>query len=247
MKIPKLFPIKPKKKLQATARRVAAPAAESYDDEPQTKLSSAFIIVLILHVVAVGGIYAFNSIKAHRRAREPLVAEAAPPVTRAAQVPAAPEAQSPALEPTAPVSTGSSLTADEPASAPAPRGKVHQVKAGETLTRIAAQHEVSVADLQLANNLKSTSMLKPGQTLVLPAARKNEPARKPEETAPKLAAAPVKSAAKTYVVAKGDNPLAIARKLNVSYDDLLKVNKISDPKKLQVGQTLKVPAPKKVN
>src|SRR6188508_1020488 len=63
---------RPKKKLQATAR-AARHTMEDYDaEEPTTKLSSAFVVVLILHLVAVGGIYAFNSIKASRRDRDPL-------------------------------------------------------------------------------------------------------------------------------------------------------------------------------
>ena len=36
--------------------------------------------------------------------------------------------------------------------------------------------------------------------------------------------------------------MAIARRLGVSYDELIKLNKIDDPKKLQIGQVLKVPA-----
>ena len=42
-------------------------------------------------------------------------------------------------------------------------------------------------------------------------------------------------------MAKGDNPVAIARKLHVSYAGLLKLNKIDDPKKLQIGQKLRIP------
>ena len=49
---------------------------------------------------------------------------------------------------------------------------------------------------------------------------------------------------KTYVVAKGDNPVTIARKLKVSYDDLLALNHIDDPRKLQIGQKLLVPKSK---
>jgi LysM repeat protein len=52
----------------------------------------------------------------------------------------------------------------------------------------------------------------------------------------------VATATRTYVVKKGDNPVAIARKHNVSYNALLELNNISDPRKLQVGQTLKIPA-----
>ena len=65
MKLPVLF--RKRKKLEATARR-AVPAAARDFEEPSIKLSSAVIVVLILHIVAVSGIYAFSSIKAHRGA-----------------------------------------------------------------------------------------------------------------------------------------------------------------------------------
>ncbi len=48
----------PKKKLQAATVRRAREA--DFTEEPNVKLSSAFVVVLVLHVVAVGGIYAFN-------------------------------------------------------------------------------------------------------------------------------------------------------------------------------------------
>ena len=46
---------------------------------------------------------------------------------------------------------------------------------------------------------------------------------------------------KTYVVAKGDNPVTIAKKLKVSYDELIAINRIEDPRKLQIGQKLLIP------
>src|SRR5437016_8006751 len=64
MKIPKF--LKPKKLRAATARRsVGAPAEVDYEEmsEPNMKLSRALLIVLLLHVVAVSGIIAFNAIK----------------------------------------------------------------------------------------------------------------------------------------------------------------------------------------
>jgi LysM repeat protein len=42
-------------------------------------------------------------------------------------------------------------------------------------------------------------------------------------------------------VAKGDNPVTIAKKLKVPYDDLLALNHIDDPHKLQIGQKLLIP------
>src|SRR5439155_22231343 len=45
---------------------------------------------------------------------------------------------------------------------------------------------------------------------------------------------------KTYVVKKGDNPVIIAKKLKVSYSDLIALNHIEDPRKLHIGQKLLV-------
>src|SRR5207237_10270769 len=64
MKIPQLF--KSKKLLAATARRAsAAPAGMEFEGipAPNMKLSRALLIVLLLHVVAVSGIIAFNASK----------------------------------------------------------------------------------------------------------------------------------------------------------------------------------------
>src|SRR3712207_9449777 len=73
MKIPQLFiRQKPKKKLRASTARRSMAAAEEMDfeemSEPNMKLSRALLIVLVLHVVAVAGIIAFNTIKSRQGA-----------------------------------------------------------------------------------------------------------------------------------------------------------------------------------
>ena len=78
------------------------------------------------------------------------------------------------------------------------------------------------------------------------------PQVKPAPTEVVLRAEPVKAASpvaakdsgNVYVVAKGDNPVKIAKKLKVSEAELLAVNHIDDPRKLQIGQKLIVPATK---
>ena len=245
------------RRLQAAPRR-AAPAIEDYDDdEPTTKLSSAFVVVLVLHVVAVGGIYAFNEIKKNRRREEPLASTSTKPAATQKPTPS-PEAQPSSgnhmiAASTTAASAADSATASAPAMTPIGGNRVHQVKAGDNLTRIANQHNVSIADLAEINGLKETSTLRPGQTLNLPT-KTASPIRTAALTTPRPEASVKKSepattakpaaagsGVKTYVVKKGDNPVAIARKLNVSYDELLKVNKIDDPKKLKPDQVLKVP------
>ena len=154
-KFPKLK-IRKRKKLRAAAlRRPLRAAAVDYEEmaEPNMKLSRALFIVLILHVVAVSGIIAFNAIK-----------------TRQGSLPA------------------------------------------------------------------------PAQTSVPPATVKAEATAAPVEI--KRAHAVPKSSDdshKTYTVAKGDNPVTIAKKLKVSYDDLIALNHVDDPRKLKIGQKLLIP------
>src|SRR5499426_132896 len=72
IKIPRLF--NAKKLLTATARRASgASAGMDFEGipEPNMKLSRALLIVLLLHVVAVSGIIAFNAIKTRERAIVP--------------------------------------------------------------------------------------------------------------------------------------------------------------------------------
>src|SRR3982750_3797155 len=67
MRLPSLFPAK--KMRATTARRsLAGPDEMDYEEmsEPNMKLSRALLIVLVLHVVAVAGIIAFNAIKSRQ-------------------------------------------------------------------------------------------------------------------------------------------------------------------------------------
>jgi LysM repeat protein len=246
--------VKPPIKLNAaTASQRMKPGVDDYDDdEPQTRLSSAFFVVLILHVVAVGGIYAFNSIKEHRRGLEPSSAAAKPAAEKAAALPAAAPAKpraaapvelpvKPAVAPVAPAQV---------ATAPVSNAKVYHVKPNDTLTRIAASLNVTVAELQFVNTPKELAILRPGQIINVPAKKSAErpavvepPAQNP------IAKKPAEAAAKTvtptsYEVQKNDTATSIAKRFNVSVEDLLKLNKVSDPKKLQLGQTLKIPSKK---
>ncbi len=51
----------------------------------------------------------------------------------------------------------------------------------------------------------------------------------------------MKDSGKIYTVVKGDNPVTIARHLKVSEADLLELNQITDPRKLQINQKLRIP------
>ena len=91
MKLPSLFP---SKKLRATTARrsLAGPDEMDYEEmsEPNMKLSRALLIVLVLHVVAVAGIIAFNAIKSRQPAMPPVAtARTTPqPLTQKSTAPA---------------------------------------------------------------------------------------------------------------------------------------------------------------
>lgn len=243
-KLPKfaLFAGKPKK-LQATTAARRAPASENYyEEEPKTNLSSAFIVVLVLHVVAVGGIYAFNSLRASRQ----------PKVTRTSETTPAAVGTPLAVKPGTPAPAQENAPARS-AAAPVSKTSVYHVVTGDTLTKIAALNGVSVANLEEANGIKTGVVLRPGQVLTIPSTKSVpkssapvvvQDSKKAAFLASKEESKPAVSATRSYTVAKGDTPTSIAKKFNTTAAELLALNKIDDPKKMLAGQTVKVPAKK---
>jgi len=260
--VPQSKPRKPMNKLQAHANRLTHSAYDDYE-EPTTKLSTAFVVVLALHVVAVAGIYAFHSIKAKRReadgtavaaktvapASTVAAASAVPPVPqKAGTAPASAAPVAPALAPAAPSANGAQKTSGTGATAktdnaashlPAPSGPSAVIPAQKTPAQTAQAAPSQTAPSRTpAGNPSGTSV----------AAKAQPPAVTPIKAVAVVPAVPpvaaVDSAPKTYTVVKGDNPVAIAKRMNVNYEEMLKLNKIDDPKKLKIGQTLKMPAAK---
>ena len=190
--LPKFLTVKKRKKLRATTARkplrIAATADYEEMTEPNMKLSRALLIVLVLHVVAVSGIIAFNAIKTRQGS----------------------------------VSNSSSAA---PAASAAPSKMEGTGASSPIKQKEALRHD----DIK-----SSTAMPRSGGPEV----------RKAEH--PKAVAVSSADAGKVYVVVKGDNPVSIAKKLKVTYDDLLAINHITDPHKLQIGQKLLIPKTKPV-
>jgi LysM repeat protein len=177
IKVPRLF--RARKLSAATARRAsAATAGMDFEGipEPNMRLSRALLIVLLLHVVAVSGIIAFNAIKTRERTF---------------------------------VSPTSTETENKPADA------------AQTANQ-ASSDKARVAAAQKENDDQHDP--KPSHS----------PAKDEQTKTPS-------SSGKTYVVKKGDSPAGIAKKLKVSYSDLIAINHIDDPRKLKIGQKLSVP------
>ena len=150
-----LFGRRKKKTLRVgTARRASASGAEFEDAaEPNMKLSRALLIVLLLHVVAVGGIVAFNAIKSRQ---EPSVAavNTMKPQTSATATPEARPTHSPAVK-------------TEKKSA-AESAKTYTVAKGDTPVTIAKKFKVAFDDLVAANHIDDPRKLKIGQKLIIP-------------------------------------------------------------------------------
>ena len=182
IKLPKLIT---RKKLRASTsarrRSLRASAEATYDDmsEPNMKLSRALLIVLVLHIVAVSGIVAFNAIKTRQGSFVPRSSTSA----TVADVASKPQPENtPLKESASPQPPPKSVTRDQP--------KIDHTRSSE--------HETAPLD-----------------------------------------------SGKIYVVVRGDNPVTIAKKFKVSYDDLIQLNHIDDPRKLRIGTKLMIPRPLK--
>ncbi len=253
-------------KLNAAVARRAPRMADDEDDyydeqEPNMKLSHAFVVVLVLHVIAVAGVFAFNTIKTRQ---SPVFSEeTADQASNFAAAPAPktdpvdePSTAARAFEPRSLTeNTSDQKTASQKATAEF-TGKTHEMRPGDTLTRISSLYGVSIAAIQAENNITDPTKIRVGEILRIPATNAPVaaavpvveqsapiPATAAAEPAPKVEAqAPAPTAtADTYEVVSGDNPWSIAKKLNVSYQKLIEVNDIEDATKIQIGQKLKIP------
>ena len=103
------------------------------------------------------------------------------------------------------------------------------VKAGDTLTKLAAEHGTTVAELAQKNGIENTNLIFIGQQLNTQVSTK---APSQEATTSK------KSAAGTYAVKAGDTLYRIAANNGVSVAELATANSIQNINYISVGQVL---------
>lgn len=98
-----------------------------------------------------------------------------------------------------------------------------------------------IAELSRSVQESSASKHSPGSTAptIVETAKPLAPA--PEPGIPKAEAVPPPI---PHVVAKGETLTSIAKTYNIPLADLLNLNKNTNDRKLQIGQTIKVPTPK---
>ncbi len=118
--------------------------------------------------------------------------------------------------------------AQAPAQSSSRRGPVtHTVKSGDTLVLLSLKYKVSVQDIRAANNLKDDK-IQLGQKLLIPA---------PGQAA---AAATRSQQPAEHTVAAGETLYSLARRYNISIDELRRLNKLNPEATIKAGQTLKL-------
>lgn len=126
----------------------------------------------------------------------------------------------------------------------------YTVEPGDSLAGIAAALGLSLDALIAANPDTDPQALQPGQELALPVAAEAEnpqpvPAAAEEEPGAARTEEPdvaEPQQAKTYTVKPGDSLGGIAASLGLSLDALMAANPTTDPRALQLGQELTLPA-----
>ena len=128
---------------------------------------------------------------------------------------------------------GSGIRSSEPnparrrPSAP-PKVRRYRVQPGDTLTGVAAHHDVTVSYLATLNHLRPTALLIAGTTLTL------------SRAAPRTVTA--RPATRRYVIRPGDTLTGVAARDGVSASDLAALNHLRPTALLIAGATLTVPA-----
>jgi LysM repeat protein len=174
----------PRKRLRAATQRAAKHTEEDYaSEEPNVRLSRAFVVVLLLHVVAVGGIFAFSALKdrqAAGSAGKPDKAEAASGKVTTAQPVAVRESgmtdksgtKSEAQKIIDPsrqaIGSGTKAQSGGGPESSGEGGKTYVVQKGDSPAGIARKFKVSYAELLKTNNIEDPKKLQIGQRLLIP-------------------------------------------------------------------------------
>ncbi len=212
-----------------------------YLDTPDVRLTRIFTVVLLLHVVAIGGILGLKMVDKASATSGVKISTARQEFATAVQ-----EAKelAVAVPAPAPVEVPARHAPAEPLRFD-PTKAQYKVLAGDTLPEIAADLGVAPEALRKKNAIISDNELYPGRVLDIPG--KDEPAMVAAPVAEEKAAAPKKAEAtpanpSTYQVKPGDTAWAISRKFNISFNRLMSENGIKNPEALQIGQQLRIPA-----
>lgn len=112
------------------------------------------------------------------------------------------------------------------------RGGTHTIAPGETLSALAARWGTSVEEIVRLNGLEDPGRVWIGQQIVIPAGFGSAAA------APTVPVLP-----RTYTIAPGDNLWDLAARWDTSVGEIARLNGITSPGQIWIGQELNVPQP----
>ena len=115
------------------------------------------------------------------------------------------------------------------------------VSRGDNFTKIAKRFDTTVKSIKAANS-KISDTIRVGEVLVIPVGDdfKTSYASSTVVTPVTGTTAAVASSTRVHVVKAGEYPAAIAKKYGMTTNELLAINGITDPRRMQIGQKLKV-------
>ena len=257
------------KRLNPFATRLSAHVTEEeawITNPPNVTLSRMFLVVLLLHIVIVGGILAFEMFKDD-------------PVGPAASAAAGPSPWMAIRSVVVPESAGGRPKGSKDRAS-------YRVQAGDTLSQIAKLHNVTSGEIRALNRIGSGDQIFPGQVLLVPENRSSaenrvvpasglpgvadgdaaeilpaglrgnvvpdgggempdgngEPAmRTITPPNPNVVSVPPQALGRTHKVESGETAFAISRKYGVTVEGLLKANGIADARNLRAGNIIQIP------
>ena len=107
---------------------------------------------------------------------------------------------------------------------PSATGTVYVVKAGDTLSSIAARYHTTYQQIAKINGISNPNLIRVGQTLKISGG-----------------AAPAASAAQYYTIVRGDTLSGVARKYNTNVAQLCRLNPtIKNPNLIRIGQRIRI-------
>lgn len=249
------------RRLRARAATMNTPDEEfdDYGPEPNMKLSHAFMVVLLLHVVAVGGLYAFNSLKAgkqngtkHVTATSTAQKEAKTSEGKGGKMeepnnepPSEQQKTAPVIAKIAESPKATTTLKSVQAESKAPKAAINS-EVGSVSTKKPGIFASMKGRLQKAAGVGAMATASEGVTRKASA----QEATNPQATAisPVLPVGAQETAntsplavGKTYMVKAGDTVTRIASSVGVAIPELEKANGLISNSVLQVGQILKVP------
>ena len=115
-------------------------------------------------------------------------------------------------------------------------GSSYVVQAGDNLSRIAGSQGVSLNALFQANGLTKSSIIRPGQVLIIPSGGVSVTVAPPTPSV-------VPEGSLTHVVKKGDNLTRISAIYGTTVRQIMEWNNLSDAGRISIGQSLVVSGP----